>query len=78
MAMRTEDRPLSELVSEVTGELAALMEEPAQETALVPVGGDLYAVRLPETRTWAPVTFYALPTGEPYVHFGVRATPKVA
>jgi hypothetical protein len=23
------------------------------------------------------VTFYRLPTGERYVHFGVRATPRV-
>ena len=23
-----------------------------------------------------PVTFYSLPTGEQYVHFGARATPK--
>jgi hypothetical protein len=23
------------------------------------------------------VTFYELPTGERYVHFGVRATPRV-
>jgi len=22
------------------------------------------------------VTFYELPTGEPYMHFGARATPK--
>jgi hypothetical protein len=28
------------------------------------------------TRTWAPVTFYALPTGERCPHFGLRATPK--
>ncbi len=27
---------------------------------------------------WTPVTFYSLPTGERYLHFGVRATPKVA
>jgi hypothetical protein len=26
--------------------------------------------------TWVPVTFYALPTGEKYLHVGVRATPK--
>ena len=31
----------------------------------------------PEMETWAPVTFYELPTGERYVHFGVRATPRV-
>ena len=31
----------------------------------------------PEADTWAPVTFYELPGGERYVHFGVRATPRV-
>ena len=38
---------------------------------------NLFAVREPNTQTWAPVTFYQLATGERYVHFGVRATPKV-
>ena len=31
-----------------------------------------------EAETWAPVTFYTLPTGEEYLHFGARATPKVS
>ena len=34
-------------------------------------------VKPPEAETWAPVTFYELATGERYVHFGVRATPRV-
>jgi hypothetical protein len=44
---------------------------------LVAVGPALPAVKPPEAETWAPVTFYELPTGERYVHFGVRATPRV-
>jgi len=35
-------------------------------------------VRPPGTQTWITVTFYSLPTGEEYVHFGARATPKVS
>lgn len=62
----------------VTGPLADLVPETVQEGGLVPVSDDLYVVRLPGSRSWVPVTFYALPTGEPYVHFGVRATPKVS
>lgn len=62
----------------ITGSLAELVPDPVEEHPLVPVAENLYVVRQPETRTWVPVTFYTLPTGEPYVHFGVRATPKVS
>ncbi|MEV4346974.1 serine hydrolase [Actinoplanes sp. NPDC049596] len=61
-----------------TGPLAELTPEPVQETAMVAVREDLYLVRLPGSRSWIPVLFYRLPTGEPYLHLGVRATPKVA
>jgi CubicO group peptidase (beta-lactamase class C family) len=62
----------------VTGPLAELTPEPIKEYTLVPVEQDLFVVRDPGVRTWMPVTFYALPTGERYVHYGVRATPKTA
>jgi hypothetical protein len=64
----------------MTGPLAELVEDPVDEYDMIPVdaSGDLFVVREPSAQTWTPVTFYALPTGEPYVHFGVRATPKVA
>ena len=42
------------------------------------IGQDLYVVREPEAQTWVPITFYALATGERYLHFGARATPKVS
>jgi hypothetical protein len=61
----------------VTGTLAELNPEPTKEYELVPVEQDLFVIRDPEVRTWTPVTFYSLATGERYVHFGVRATPKV-
>jgi hypothetical protein len=44
---------------------------------MTPVDADLYLVREPGVQTWTPVAFYQLRTGERYVHFGGRATPKV-
>jgi hypothetical protein len=63
----------------LTGPLAELMPEPTHSFPMIPVdeSGDLFVVRQPGSLTWSPVTFYSLPTGEKYVHFGVRATPKV-
>ncbi|WP_405060634.1 serine hydrolase [Kribbella sp. NBC_01505] len=63
----------------VTGPLAALVPEATQERALLPVddSGDLFAVRPDGVLAWSAVTFYALPTGEKYLHLGSRATPKV-
>ena len=70
-----EQRPM--LRTTLTGELAALLPDPVSEYPLVPVGDDLFVVREPDAQNWTPVTFYELPTGEKYLHFGVRATPKV-
>jgi dipeptidyl aminopeptidase/acylaminoacyl peptidase/CubicO group peptidase (beta-lactamase class C family) len=61
----------------ILGPLAELVPDPVEEYTMVPVGPALFAVKPPEAETWAPVTFYELPTGERYVHFGVRATPRV-
>lgn len=68
------------LRSTTTGPIAELVPEPTHEYPLVPVDetGDLFAVRPPGSQTWMPVTFYSLPTGEKYLHAGVRATPKVS
>lgn len=64
----------------ITGPLAELLPEPTEELRMTPVdeSGDLFVVRAPGALTWTPVTFYSLPTGEKYLHFGVRATPKVS
>ncbi|MFR0357364.1 serine hydrolase [Streptomyces sediminimaris] len=64
----------------VTGPLAELVPDPVEEYPLVPLDGSgtRFAVRDPARRTWQPVIFYALPSGEPYLHHGVRATPKAA
>ena len=61
----------------ITGPLAEMVPDPVEEYPMVAVGPALFVVKPPEAETWAPVTFYALPTGERYVHFGVRATPRV-
>ncbi|HEY2062284.1 MAG TPA: serine hydrolase, partial [Amycolatopsis sp.] len=61
----------------VTGALAEMLREKVQEYALVPVESGLFVVRSTVGRGWLPVTFYALATGEEYLHFGGRATPKV-
>jgi hypothetical protein len=60
----------------VTGPLAALVSEPTHEYPMVAVAEDLFVMRDPDGRTWTAMTFYDLPTGESYLHFGVRATPK--
>ena len=43
---------------------------------MVAVAEALFVVRDPDAQTWTPMTFYELPTGERYLHFGVRATPR--
>jgi hypothetical protein len=60
-----------------TGPLADLTTEPAKEYPLVAVEQDLFVIREPGISTWTPITFFTLPTGERYVHHGVRAAPKV-
>jgi CubicO group peptidase (beta-lactamase class C family) len=66
------------LRTELTGPLAALVPETVQEYPMTAFAEGLYLVREPGAETWAPVTFYDLPTGEPYMHFGARATPKTS
>jgi hypothetical protein len=61
----------------VTGPLAELVPETTTEDELVPVGPAQFAFSPAGMRGWISVTFYALPTGERYLHSGVRATPKV-
>jgi hypothetical protein len=60
------------------GPLAELEPNPVEEYPLVPLKDSLFALRAPGTQTWMTVTFYSLPTGEEYVHFGARATPKTS
>ncbi|MFF3031895.1 serine hydrolase domain-containing protein [Streptomyces rubiginosohelvolus] len=61
-----------------TGPLAHLVPEPVLEAALVPVSDCQFLVQYTDSPSWVPVTFYSLPTGESFVHHGMRATPKVS
>ncbi|WP_422771285.1 serine hydrolase [Plantactinospora sp. WMMC1484] len=61
----------------LTGPLAALVPDPVEVQPLVPVGPGLFLTTPAHRTTWYPVTFYELATGERYVHFGARATPRV-
>ena len=65
------------LRTEVTGPLAALVPETVHEYPLIAAADGLFGVRDPSEQSWAPVTFYEVPGGGPYLHFGARATPKV-
>jgi CubicO group peptidase (beta-lactamase class C family) len=60
----------------VTGALAELLQEKPVEYPMVAVAPGLFVCQDPETGNWIPATFYQLPTGERYVHFGARATPR--
>jgi dipeptidyl aminopeptidase/acylaminoacyl peptidase len=61
----------------LTGPLAALVPDPVEVQPLVPVGPALFLTAPPQRTSWYPVTFYELDSGEKYVHFGARATPRV-
>ncbi|MRK03052.1 serine hydrolase [Aeromicrobium sp. S22] len=61
----------------VVGPLAEMVADPVDEHALVAYAPNIFLTKPPEAETWFPVTFFELPTGERYLHFGVRATPRV-
>lgn len=71
-----DDGPM--LRTTVLGPLAELEPDPVDEYALTPFSDGVFALRAPGTQTWMTATFYTLPTGEEYLHFGARATPKVS
>ncbi|WP_283134278.1 serine hydrolase domain-containing protein [Rhizohabitans arisaemae] len=64
------------MYTEATGAMAGL--SPPMECDLIPVDDTTFVGKLEMTALWVSFVFYELPDGSPYVHFGVRATPKVA
>jgi CubicO group peptidase (beta-lactamase class C family) len=62
----------------VTGPLAEMINDTVTELPMVAVTDTVFVCQDPDTGNWIPATFYGLPTGERYVHFGARATPKTA
>lgn len=66
------------LRSTITGTLAEVMPDPVTEYEMIPVEDNVFLVWEPQLRTWVPVVFYELPTGERYLQFASRATPRVS
>ncbi|MBA2896136.1 serine hydrolase domain-containing protein [Nonomuraea soli] len=62
------------LVAESTGALAEL--SPGWELTMVPVDETTFVGRREGDPQWLSGVFYQLPDGAPYLHLGVRATPK--
>ncbi|MFD5829490.1 serine hydrolase [Lentzea sp. NPDC060358] len=65
------------LKAAITGPLKGVVPDPP-DVDLVPVDESTFVCRESENASWTSVVFYSLPTGEEYVHMGVRATPKVS
>ena len=65
------------LTTTPTGEMAKIEPE-SHEFELVPVAENRFAAKVPDSDNWMPVLFYSVGDGAPYVHLGVRATPKVS
>jgi CubicO group peptidase (beta-lactamase class C family) len=63
-----------------TGPLSESLEAKSHTLDLVPAQPEenLFVVRPEGTDQWLPVVFFELAGGRRYVHFGARATPKVA
>ncbi|MEU8271136.1 serine hydrolase [Sphaerisporangium sp. NPDC049002] len=64
------------LFAEATGALAGLQPDLAFD--LVPVDDTTFAGRPEGEPQWLSAVFYELADGSPYIHLGVRATPKIA
>ena len=62
----------------VSGPIAELEGAEPEVHELVPVSDAVFAVKPDKSPAYYPVRFYSLPTGEEYIHFGARATPKRA
>jgi dipeptidyl aminopeptidase/acylaminoacyl peptidase len=60
-----------------TGALADAPGHSPEELVLHAVADGLFCAQPPGQESWMAVTFYALPDGSEYVHYGVRANPKV-
>ncbi|MER5425049.1 serine hydrolase domain-containing protein [Streptosporangium roseum] len=75
MTLTVRDGRLS-LYGEATGALAGV--QPPMEFDLVPVDDVTFVGRPEGEPQWLSAVFYELADGSPYVHLGVRATPKIA
>jgi CubicO group peptidase (beta-lactamase class C family) len=77
MAVEPDDGGLK-LVMRATGELAASMGDQEPTTMeLRRFDGDAFVAREKADEPWTPAVFFTLPGGRRYLHFGVRATPRM-
>ncbi|RJO75641.1 serine hydrolase [Nocardia panacis] len=60
------------------GAVAEMLRVALPDYRLVPVTENLFAASPTGKEPWMSVTFYTLEDGSPYVHYGVRAQPKVS
>jgi CubicO group peptidase (beta-lactamase class C family) len=61
-----------------TGPLADLEGDPTKEYPMTAVREGLFAAFVKDVDSYLPITFYTIPDGTRYVHYGVRANPMVA
>ena len=61
-----------------TGPLAELEGNPTKEYPMTAIGDRLFAAYVKEIDHYLPITFYTIPDGTKYVHYGVRANPMVS
>ncbi len=64
--------------STLNGPLAAMLPDPVQEHPLVPRARGEFVMRPEGEQAWHAVVFYSLPSGERYLHHGVRAARSVS
>lgn len=49
---------------------------PVDEIELTAVTDSVFVTRVEDETTWTPLVFYALEDGSPYLHAGLRASPR--
>src|SRR4051794_37276209 len=67
-----------ELVMTNTSALADVLDAQPLRVELLPLEENTYVGRLPASEGWTAFVFFTLPDGSRYIHFGARATQKVA
>jgi CubicO group peptidase (beta-lactamase class C family) len=61
------------------GDMADALGEPRERSVeVIPVAEDVFVVSAGDGQPCTPLVFFRLPDGAEYLHFGARATPKVA
>ena len=78
MTLSVEGNGLKGVVRSTSQLSEALGSEDPEPMQVLPVDGDVFVAKGPDDESWIPMVFFRLDDGSEYVHFGARATPKVA